>query len=321
MRVVAASEVEQLLDDRALVEALRAAFRTGCNVPPRHHYPVKVPGGADATLLLMPAWREGGYLGVKIVSVFPDNAAKKLPSVVGSYLLMSARTGQPLAVMDGPMLTVRRTACASALAAKYLSRADAARLLMIGTGALAPHLILAHASVRPIREVLVWGRSAEKAERLAHNLDGRRLKCRATTDLEAAVRGADVISCATMTVEPLVRGEWLCPGQHIDLVGAYRPDMREADDRAIERARVYVDTYAGAMKEAGDILQPLQSGVLQEKQIAGELAELAQGRVAGRTFHNQITLFKSVGTAIEDLAAAVLVWENVRGLPSGDRGP
>jgi ornithine cyclodeaminase/alanine dehydrogenase-like protein (mu-crystallin family) len=129
-----------------------------------------------------------------------------------------------------------------------------------------------------------------------------------------------VISCATMTVEPLVRGEWLREGQHIDLVGGYRPDMREADDRTIERARVYVDTYAGALKEAGDIVQPMQSGLLQEQQIAGELAELAQGRVAGRTFHNQITLFKSVGTAIEDLAAAVLVWENVRGLPSGDRG-
>jgi alanine dehydrogenase len=315
MRVVGASEVEQLLDDRALVEALRSAFRTGCTVPPRQHYPVKVPGGADATMLLMPAWREGGYLGVKIVSVFPDNARKNLPSVVGSYLLMSARTGQPLAVMDGPMLTVRRTACASALASKYLSRADSARLLMVGTGALAPHLILAHASVRPITEVLVWGRDPEKARRLAHNLDGRRLKCRAATDLESAVRGADVISCATMTVEPLIRGEWLCPGQHIDLVGAYRPDMREADDRAIERARVYVDTYVGALKEAGDIVQPMQSGVLQEQQIAGELAELAQGRVAGRTFHNQITLFKSVGTATEDLAAAMLVWENVRGLP------
>jgi ornithine cyclodeaminase len=246
------------------------------------------------------------------VTVFPSNGERGLPSVMGSYVLISARDGQPLALIDGRMLTLKRTAAASALAAKYLSRPDASRLAVIGTGALAPHLIVAHASVRPIGELVVWGRDREKAERLARNFDGRRLKARAAASLEEAVGWADTISCATLSQDPLVLGRWLKPGQHVDLVGGFTPSMREADDEAIARARVYVDTYAGATKEAGDIVQPLANGTLDAKQIAGELAELAQGRVSGRSFHNQITLFKSVGTALEDLAAAELVYESLR---------
>jgi ornithine cyclodeaminase len=320
MRLMNASEVEATLETEALVEQLRQTFRAGASVPQRHHHAVPVPGAADATLLIMPAWQEGRYMGVKIVTVFPGNAEKSLPSVMGAYALLSARTGEPLCMIDGRMLTLRRTACASALAAKYLARPDASRLLMVGTGALAPHLILAHAQVRPIREVLVWGRSPAKAERLARNLTGRRIKVQATTDLEGAVGGADIISCATLSKEPLVRGEWLKEGQHIDLVGGFTPEMREADDAAIDRARVFVDTYPGALKEAGDIVQPIRSGVIAEKSIAGDLAELTQGRVAGRRFHNQITLFKSVGTAIEDLAAAILVFETMLGT-AAELGP
>ncbi len=309
MRVISESEVEAQLETEALVEQLRQMFRVGCVVPTRHHHALPLAGGSEATLLLMPAWQDNRYIGVKIVTVFPDNPPRGLPSVMGAYALLSARTGEPLAFIDGRMLTLRRTACASALAARYLARTDANRLLMVGTGALAPHLILAHAQVRPIREVLVWGRTPEKADRLAHNLTGRRLTVRATRDLPAAVGGADIISCATMSKEPLVKGEWLKPGQHIDLVGGFTPEMREADDDVIARTRVYVDTYAGALKEAGDIIQPLKAGVLHEKSIAGDLAELAQGRVPGRSFYNQITLFKSVGTALEDLAAATMVFE------------
>jgi ornithine cyclodeaminase len=310
--VVAASQVENILEVAPLVDALRDAFRRGAAVPLRHHHTMEVPGAADATLLLMPAWQPGRYAGIKIVTVFPSNGERGLPSVMGSYVLISARDGQPLALIDGRMLTLKRTAAASALAAKYLSRPDASRLVVIGTGALAPHLIVAHASVRPIGELVVWGRDREKAERLARNFDGRRLKARAAASLEEAVGWADTISCATLSQDPLVLGRWLKPGQHVDLVGGFTPSMREADDEAIARARVYVDTYAGATKEAGDIVQPLANGTLDAKQIAGELAELAQGRVSGRSFHNQITLFKSVGTALEDLAAAELVYESLR---------
>jgi ornithine cyclodeaminase len=309
MRMIAASEVEQTLEFPALVERLLHAFRVGCTVPARQHLSIPVPGGTGGSMLLMPAWVEGKFLGVKIVSLFPDNAARRLDTVQASYILMSASSGLPLAAIDGRMLTLRRTAAASALASRFLSRPDSARLLMVGTGALAPQLIRAHAAVRPIREVLVWGRTPDKAQRLAAVLDGRRVSVHATADLASAVSGADIISCATMSRDPLVLGEWLRPGQHLDLVGAYTPEMREVDDAAVERARVYVDTRAGTLAEAGDIIQPLRSGVLHEAQIAGELAELAPGRAPGRSYYNQITLFKSCGTALEDLAAAVMVFE------------
>ena len=235
MRVYSASAVEAALETPALVEQLRDVFRSRVTVPPRQHYSVPVSEAPAATLLLMPAWQETRYIGVKIVSVFPGNGQQGLPSVMGAYVLMSARTGEPLAMIDGRMLTLRRTAAASALAATYLARADASRLLMVGTGALAPHLILAHAMVRPIREVVIWGRTAAKAEALARSLTSRYLTISATTDLPGAVSGADIISCATLTHEPLVRGEWLQPGQHLDLVGGFTPEMREADDMAVER--------------------------------------------------------------------------------------
>jgi ornithine cyclodeaminase len=232
---------------------------------------------------------------------------------MGVYVLLDGETGEPIAFIDGPALTLRRTAAASALAAKYLARTDCERLLMVGTGALAPHLVEAHASVRPIRNVLVWGRDPEKAARLAHRLDRRTLKVRPTTDLEGAVRGAHVISCATLATEPLIRGHWLPLGVHLDLVGGFRPTMREADDEVVRRARVFVDTREGALAEAGDLVQPIAAGVLDRDDIAGDLFELCRGTRAGRRYHDQITLFKSVGTALEDLAAAQLALERARG--------
>jgi ornithine cyclodeaminase len=313
MRVIGPSEVHAALDFPSLVESLRQMFRSGCEVPLRHHHTIELPGGQpDATLLLMPAWQSGRHIGVKIVNVFPGNAEAGIPSVQGAYVLMDGRTGRPLALLDGQALTLRRTAAASALAASYLARPDCERLLMVGTGALAPHLVEAHASVRPIRNVLIWGRSPEKAAKLAQRLDRRNLKVAATEDLAGAVRGAHVISCATLASEPLIRGAWLPLGVHLDLVGGFTPAMREADDEAVARARVFVDTRAGAGKEAGDIVQPLRSGVLGEDDIAGDLFELTRGSRAGRRFHDQITLFKSVGTALEDLAAAQLAYERAR---------
>jgi ornithine cyclodeaminase len=312
MRILGPSEVHAALDFPSLVEALRQMFRGQCETPTRHHHEVAVPGGRSGTLLLMPAWQSGKHLGVKMVTVFPDNARRSIPSVMGTYLLLDGRSGEPLALMDGPALTARRTAAASALAASYLARPDCERLLMVGTGALAPHLVEAHASVRPIRNVLVWGRDPVKAERLAQRLNRRTLKVAATDDLQAAVRGAHVICCATLATEPLLRGHWLPLGVHVDLVGGFTPEMREADDEVIRRARVFVDTRDGAMKEAGDIVQPLRSGLLQDGDIAGDLFDLARGARAGRRYHDQITLFKSVGAALEDLAAAQLALEHAR---------
>lgn len=307
MQVIAAPEVEQALGERALVERLRQAFRGDVVVPLRQHLAIPDEDAREGTLLIMPAWTSDRHIGIKIATVFPDNEQHSLPSIMASYLLLSARTGQPIAFMDGRVITLKRTACASALAAEYLARQDAERLLMVGTGALAPYLIRAHAAVRPIRNVLVWGRDPVKAQKLAHQLDRPDFRVTATDDLADAARGAHVISCATMATEPLIRGEWLRNGQHLDLVGGFTPQMREADDEAVKRARIFVDTREGTLAEAGDIVQPLRSGVLREDDIAGDLFELTRGERAGRRFYDQITLFKSVGTAIEDLAAAELV--------------
>jgi ornithine cyclodeaminase len=213
-------------------------------------------------------------------------------------------------VLDGVALTLRRTAATSAFASRYLSRPNASRLAMVGAGALAPHLIAAHAAVRPIRAVVVWNRTAATARRLAASLDRPGFSVTASDDLEAAIGNADIVSTATMSHDPLVRGAWLRPGTHVDLVGAYTPEMREADDDAIRRAGVFVDTRAG-MKESGDIAEPLARGVLTETGIAGDLHDLARGGVPGRRSDDEITLFKSVGNAIEDLAGAVHVWRRL----------
>jgi len=308
VRVVTASELAAVLDDRGLVERLREAFRQGAEAPLRHHHAVPASGGLG-TLLLMPAWRPGRSLGVKVVTVFPGNAARGLSAVQAAYLLLDPETGEPRALLDGTMLTRRRTAAASALAADYLARRHSSTLVMVGTGSLAPHLIAAHAAVRPIREVRIWGRSPDKARALAAGLDRPGLRCVAAPDLEPAVRGAAVVCCATLSASPLVHGAWLRPGAHLDLVGGFTPAMREADDEAIRRARVFVDTPA-AFEEAGDVVQPVASGLLRRADV-GDLFGLTRGTDAGRNSDEEITLFKSVGAALEDLAAADLAFERV----------
>ena len=307
MRMVAANEIHRLLDYPSLFDALREMFRTGCEVPLRHHHTIAASdsNGAPSTLLLMPAWQSGRSLGVKIVTVFPDNARRSLPAVSGTYLLLDAATGAPKALLDGTALTLRRTAAASALAAEFLARPDATVHLMVGTGALAPYLAPAHAAVRPIRQTLVWGRNPAKAAALAARLVSNGLAAEPVVDLADAVAGADIVTCATLAPEPLIRGEWLRPGAHIDLVGGYTPQMREADDKAVRRARVYIDTEA-ALQEAGDIVQPLHSGALSREGVAGDLFQLVRRERPGRLDDREITLFKSVGSALEDLAAAEL---------------
>jgi ornithine cyclodeaminase len=292
-----------------LVPALRAAFVAGAEAPQRHVHNLAAPGAATATLLVMPAWRGRSVLGVKIVTVFPENGARGLNAVFSTYLLCDGATGRPLALIDGNEITGRRTPAASALAGDYLARRDAASLVVVGAGHIASGLAPAWASVRPIRTVLVWDIDAARAAALAASLAGKGFDARATDDLEAAVRQADIVSCATLATSPLVRGAWLRPGTHLDLIGGFRPDMREADDEAVRRARVFIDTEA-ALKEAGDLLAPLASGALRRDEVAGDLAGLCSGATGGRRDEAEITLFKSVGTALEDLAAAALVWED-----------
>ncbi len=301
------------LEWRPLIEALRAMFKSGCEMPVRHHHDVEVPGEADATLLLMPAWVPGKYIGVKLATVVPGNGPRGLPAVMATYCLSSGRTGEMLALIDGGELTARRTAAASALAADYLARKDAEHLLVVGTGRVVENLIGAHSAIRPIKRVSVWGRDQAKAEGFAEKVSRNYgLEARAVSDLGAALGEADIISAATLSQVPLIEGARLSPGCHIDLVGAFKPTMRESDDEAIRRASVFVDTRAGATKEGGDIVQPLQSGVLKLDDIRGDLFELTRETMPGRIAGDEITLFKSVGAALEDLAGAILAYETAK---------
>jgi alanine dehydrogenase len=305
LRVYSAAEVHAALPWPALVQALEAAFVAGdTEVPLRHAHAL----GEGGSLLLMPAWSTSA-LGVKLVTVMPQAAAQGLASVQASYLLSDRRSGVPLALLDGEALTLRRTAAASALAARHLMRHDAQTLLIVGAGRLAPWLVRAHVALRPgLSRVLVWARRADMAVALARELCDEGIAASAQADLAGAVGRADAISCATTSMEPLLRGAWLRPGTHLDLVGAFRRDMREVDDAAIARcARIVVDTRAGALAEAGDLVQALERGSIAPSAITGDLAELLRMECAGRTADDQITLFKSVGTALEDLAAAQLV--------------
>lgn len=302
-----ADEVHAALPYPALIEALREAFAAGGEAPVRHHHAIPRPGAEDATLLLMPAWQPGRAMGVKLATVSPGNEERGLPSVQAVYVLFDGTTGRPEAVLDATSLTLRRTASASALAASWLAREDSAHLVLIGAGALAGHLARAHAAVRPIRRITIWNRTAARAERLAGELRDDGFDVTVAADRAAAVGRADIVTCCTMSSTPVLEGAWLPDGCHLDLVGGFRPDMREADDAAIRRSRVFVDTRSGAFAEAGDIVQPLRSGVLDQAAVQADLFDLAGGRAKGRGGAQEITLFKSVGSALEDLAAAGLV--------------
>ncbi len=309
--LLTAEQVRNNLSWNSLVGAIQRLFVTGCEVPLRHHHAVEVPSDPDATLLLMPAWQIGQYIGVKMVNVFPGNAKRGLASIGGCYLLSSGTTGELLAVMDGPELTARRTAAASVLAAQFLARTDARKLLVVGTGRLSLNLIEAYASCHDLDEIQVWGRSLDKAQVVADQLEKVGIEVAPVTDLAEACAAADIISCATLSQQPLIQGEWLSPGTHVDLIGGFTPTMREADDDVIRRAKVFVDTHEGATKEAGDIVIPLETGVLKQSDVLADLYQLCREEHPGRTSDNDITLFKSVGVALEDLAAAIVVYDSI----------
>lgn len=311
MKVLDETQTRDALPFKGLIDAVAKMFASDCVTPLRHHHEMAVPGEADATMLLMPSWVPGLYSGVKILNLFPDNHLRSLPTIVGRYLLSSGKTGEMLALIEGGELTARRTAATSALASRSLSREDASELVMVGTGRLSLNLIEAHCVVRPIKRVRIWGRDFGKATSLAEEARKLGIEAEPVSDLEQAVHSADIVSCATLSSEPLIRGEWLKPGSHVDLVGAFKPTMRESDDNAIRRSSVFVDTYVGASHEGGDIAIPLKQGVLKPEDIRAELRELVTGARPGRTSIKEITLFKSVGAALEDLAGAILAYETI----------
>ncbi|MBW8757691.1 MAG: ornithine cyclodeaminase family protein [Burkholderiales bacterium] len=292
------------LDFPSLIAALERQFVEGCEVPARHVHAV----GDAMTALVMPAWRPGRYFGLKVVNVAPGNAARGLPGLFATYQLFDATTGAPLALIDGGELTARRTAAASALAASRLARADARRQLIVGAGRVGSLLAPAYRAVRAIDDVMVWSRDPSAAARLAAALAADGHPAHAVADLASAAGEADIVSCATLATEPLIRGEWLAPGTHLDLIGGFTPAMREADDACFAGAGVWIDT-AEALAKAGDLLHPIGSGVLRREDVRGTLADLCAAPPSARDPAAR-TVFKSVGTALEDLAAAVLVYES-----------
>jgi ornithine cyclodeaminase/alanine dehydrogenase-like protein (mu-crystallin family) len=303
--------IEEECNFKELLERLQSGFSTlEINVPMRHHHDYSNPEeGRDSTLLLMPAFQKGKDLGVKIVTVSPNNGKYDLPSIQGAYIYLDGRKGNIKAILDAKSLTSKRTAATSALASNFLSRKDASSMLMIGTGALAINLIQAHASVRSITEVYVWGRTIEKAQLVCDAFKNSALICKPVSTVEEVISEVDIISAATLSPVPLVFGRWLKAGQHLDLVGAYKKDMREADDEAVLKSSLFLDTYQGGLKESGDILIPLTSGIITKETIKADLFELCSRKKFGRTSDTEITFFKSVGHALEDLVAAGYFYE------------
>lgn len=308
MRIIDADAVAAATPFPALIAALEAAFagQARCTAPPRGHHGIARGGEPERTLLTMPSWGDDGGVVVKLVNVVPANAARGLPAVQGVVIVADPESGAWTTLIDGGALTARRTAAASALAARHLARPDASRMAMLGTGRLARPLIEAMAAVRPIETVRIWGRDAGRAAALAAWAGAAGFAAE-VCDAETAVRGADIVTCATLSQRPLVRGAWLAPGSHLDLVGAFRPDMRECDAEAVRRAVVFVDTREGALREGGDLVQAMAEGAFDAGRVAGDLGDLCAGRHTGRTDAQTVTLFKSVGASLEDYAAARLV--------------
>ncbi|KAF5743500.1 hypothetical protein HS088_TW08G00084 [Tripterygium wilfordii] len=285
------------------------------NSPTRQSYGVS----SSSSLLLMPSWSSSPslpYIGVKLVTSFPENSSLNLPGIHASYVLFSSTTGQTLATMDGTILTLYRTACVSGLASKILSRQDCKVLVMIGAGALAPHLIKAHLAARPsLSRVIIWNRTMEKAKGLAEKLEAEfagEVGFESGENLEEIIGLGDIVSCATNAEAPLVKGEKLKMGAHLDLVGSFKETMRECDDEAIRRGKVFVDNEA-ALVEAGELVGVFERGVIKKSDIGGNLVELINGQKVGRRESGEITVFKSVGSAAVDILAAQFVYQAYMG--------
>lgn len=307
MVLIDAERTQSLLDYEGVIDALDAGHKSGVDHCERHAQTQPMQDHAKNHFILLPTWQFEQSLGIKLVTVFPDNLGgpDDLPSIQGLYILFDGANGQPVALLDGTLLTLWKTAADSALGARYLAPQDATCLLMAGAGALAPQLIAAHRVARPsLSRVLLWNRTRHRAEALATDLIAQGLEVSVVEDLGAAVPEADVICCATATRDALIAGAWLRPGQHLDLVGGFQPDMREADDEACRRAAIYVDSRWFTLEQCGDIAVPLANGAIVHADIKADLFELCRGERPGRQSPEQITLFKNGGGGHLDLMVA-----------------
>jgi ornithine cyclodeaminase/alanine dehydrogenase-like protein (mu-crystallin family) len=311
MLIIPDEKISGYLDYPKLIAALKEIFQSDYTLPLRHHHFYKTENGDENTLILMPVWNNE-FMGMKQVTVAPANAAQNMPSIFAQYILSNSKTGQPLALMNAAELTSRRTACTSALASSYLSREDSENLLVVGGGKVAQHLVQAHLAVRNFKKVSVWMRNTEKLNAFIVSLKEEGIGAEAVTNLEKSAREADVISCATLSKTPVIKGEWVKPGTHLDMIGSHKPDTRETDDEAIKKSSIFVDSRMGALHETGELALPIASGIISGKDVKADIVELIKGVHSGRTSSEEITLFKSAGLAVEDLAAALLVYKSMR---------
>lgn len=304
VQVFDAESLRELLSWSELIDGIAELLGDpDAQSPERHVHTVSRPGADEDLLLLMPAWITGKLMGVKAVTFFGSNTARGLSNINAAYLVFEGETGRPVAVMDGEELGSRRTMAASALASRSLAREDARRLLVVGTGQLAPNAVEAHAAVRELETIEVWGRDPDKAAAVVAAVEAVGIEASVAPDLDASVAAADIVSCVTSSPDPLIKGALLAAGAHLDLVGSFKSDMRESDDDCVRRASIFVDTIEGAML-AGDLAQPRAAGIIDDDDIEADLRALATGAHAGRSEPAEITMFKSAGFALEDLAAA-----------------
>jgi 1-pyrroline-2-carboxylate reductase [NAD(P)H] len=307
-KLISAEQVHASLRYPDFVESLRGVFAAPHTMPPRQVLLLDPASGSHDAFAMLPSWNDE-VICQKAFTYFPGNQppAKTLYSQI---MLFDRKSGEPLALIDGVSVTCWRTAGISALASRLLSREDSQTLLLLGTGRLAPFLIRAHASVRPLKRILLWGRDPGKADSLRETMTGEfpAIMFEAVTDLREACGISDIVVCATGSPDILVHGEWIQPGTHTDFLGNHHADKRECDSELVTRARVFVDSRENCFREAGEILVPVSEGVFSLDQVAGELADLCCGQAPRRRNESEITLFKSVGCALGDLCGALTVW-------------
>jgi 1-pyrroline-2-carboxylate reductase [NAD(P)H] len=312
MKIISPEEVHSALSYPALVDALQHAYAGKFSMPPRQVHLLDDDPGNNNAFALLPSWNDE-VIGVKAFTYFPDNKGPEFKSLYSKIMLFDRQHGEPLALVDGTSVTFWRTGGISGLATRLLAREDSETLLVLGTGNLSTYIIRANISVRPIKNVLVWGRNADKAakvvEQMNAELDG--VVCRAVNDIETACAKADIVVAATGSHEPLVKGDWIKPGTHTDFIGNHHATKRECDTALILKSKVYADSRVNAFKEAGEILLPISEGVFKKEDIVAELTEMCAGTATLRESAEEITLFKSIGMAMSDLVGASLAYRQV----------
>jgi len=312
MKIISPEEVHAALSYPALVDTLQDAFSKEFTMPPRTVFMLDDKADNTNAFALLPSWNDS-IIGVKAFTYFPDNQGPEYKSLYSKILLFDRAHGEPLALVDGTSVTFWRTAAISGLASRLLSRENSESLLVLGTGNLSTYIIRAQASVRPLKRVMVWGRTPANAQKVVDQMSAELgdIEFSVVDNLEDACGQADIIVSATAAHEPLVMGDWVRPGTHTDFIGNHHATKRECDTALVVKSKVFADSYDNCFKEAGEVLVPISEGVMTKADVVGQLTEMCAGAVPLRESDSEITLFKSIGMALCDLVGAGLAYEQV----------